>query len=112
MLFSNPPEENKTKKQKLIPPGEFNDFFMIITTTPYTPKPTKKKHARTHERRTSEKKVDFDLSAIFCRPFFTRIIKSPIWEKLVEKSSNLKWRRKKYDADAINIILPTLFLCV
>jgi hypothetical protein len=54
-FISKPPRRTQ-KKQKLIPPGEFNDFFMIITTTPYTPKPTKKKHARIHERRTSDKK--------------------------------------------------------
>lgn len=89
-FISKPPRRTQ-KKQKLIPPGEFNDFFMIITTTPYTPKPTKKK-TRTNSRTKNvrQKKVDFDLSAIFCRPFFTRIIKSPIWKKLVEKSSNLK----------------------
>jgi hypothetical protein len=50
------------------------------------------KKTRTNSRTENvrQKKVDFDLSAIFCRPFFTRIIKSPIWKKLVEKSSNLK----------------------
>jgi hypothetical protein len=55
------------------------------------------KKTRTNSRTENvrQKKVDFDLSAIFCRPFFTRIIKSPIWEKARREIIKLKIATKK-----------------